>query len=872
MRAYETVTSSTASLRRWCCASLFSLAAALSGCDGSSKVPVVAVDAGTRDLGAPDLGPPFVEPTFPGLTSEVEILRDTTGIPHIYGATDADALYASGYMQATDRLFQMDLMRLRAQGRQSEVFGPSKLDDDRMSRLMSLPRWGRLSAERARDENPGDYALIVAWVAGVNARIAEVRAGTAPRPYGFTALDYTPEAWSVLDAFSVGHMILFSNANTLEYEILTTLLRDYLPDIAGTIPVTQALTNHFVLPPEERPPSTAVAPLTAASEGHGPPRALPAGLRERMAAFTERMAFLRSGGSNNWAVSGAHTANGRPLIAGDPHQPLQSPSLFWAQHVNSRDAGGALDVVGFSFVGSPGIQLGHTDRVAWTATTTYPDYMDLWDIRVTPAGANIGGTLVPVQERLEDIVVKGADTEHYRVREVPGYGVLLPSDFAPVPLVGPGHAVLFDWVGFRATNEASVFTEIDRARTVEEFDAAVSRSDIASFNFLAADASGLAYRIHTLVPDRGPPAAFTQPRWAMMNGDDASTFWTPDAFLSTESLPHSRGGARGWIASANNDPYGFSSNGRYDDDPLYYGVFWDPGTRAQRIEEELTRLSARPEPIVPADFEALQDDTHSVVADHMLPFLETAMSHVDTDPALAEFRGRADLVALAGQLSAWDRRMQRESSAAVVFEGFMNFACSQALEDDLSLVYQPLASGAMIAVARYTIFALEGTIPDSAGLLAEGRDLILLRALALTADWLDARFGGTDAALYSWGALHGTRFGGAIDGDAMLDGGFEPTDGSHGTVNVSETTFFEGGAPRERLESHSGSIYRMITEFDADGTPSARVQFPRGNSGEPSSPHWADTVADWREGVYRPMNFRRADVEGALEETLTLTP
>ena len=106
----------------------------------------------------------------------------------------------------------------------------------------------------------------------------------------------------------------------------------------------------------------------------------------------------------------------------------------------------------------------------------------------------------------------------------------------------------------------------------------------------------------------------------------------------------------------------------------------------------------------------------------------------------------------------------------------------------------------------------------------------------------------------------------------MLDGGFEPTDGSHGTVNVSETTFFEGGRPRERLESHSGSIYRMITEFDADGTPSARVQFPRGNSGEPSSPHWADTVADWREGVYRPMNFRRADVEGALEETLTLTP
>jgi penicillin amidase len=843
---------------------------ALAGCDGGSTAPLVTPDAGPADAGPPDLGPPFVEPTFPGLTAEVEVLRDTTGIPHIYGATDADAFYASGYMQATDRLFQMDLMRLRAQGRQSEVFGPSKLGDDRMSRLMGFPRWARLTTERARDEIPADYALVVAWVAGVNARIAEVSAGTAPMPYGFTALDYTPEPWSVLDAFGVGHMILFSNANTLEYEILTTLLRDYLPDVAGKIPVTQALTDHFVLPPEERPLSSAVAPLTAAPAS--PPRALPPDLRARMEAFARRMDVIRSGGSNNWAVSGAHTANGRPLIAGDPHQPLDSPSLFWAQHMSSRAAGGTLDVVGFSFVGSPGIQLGHNDRVAWTATTTYPDYMDLWDVRLTPAGANVGGTVVPLAERFEDIVVKGAATERYRVREVPGYGVLLPSDLAPVPLVGPGHAVLFNWVGFRATNEASVFLQIDRARTIDEFDAAASQSEIAAFNFLAADATGIAYRIHALVPDRGPPAAFTQQPWQMMTGDDASTLWRPDAFLSTDTLPHSRGGTRGWMASANNDPYGFSSNGRYDDDPLYYGVFWDPGTRAERIEDELARLVARPEPVTTADMDALQDDTHSIVADRMLPFLATAMSHVPTDPALTEFRGRAELVALADQLSAWDRRMERTSSAAVVFEGFMNFLCSQALEDDLSLLYEPLASNAMMALARYTIFALEGIIPDSAGLLAEGRDLIALRALSLTADWLTTRFGGTDPSLYTWGALHGTYFSGAIDGDAMLDGGFEPTDGSHGTVNVSDTRFFEGGVPRARLESHGGSIYRMVTEFDADGTPSARVMFPRGNSGEPSSPHWDDTVADWREGVYRPMAFRRADVESALEETIMLVP
>ncbi len=848
------------------------LTTALTGCGGDALVPADAAvpDTGPPDAGPPDAGPPFVEPTFPGLGAEVTILRDHSGIPHIYGTTDGDAFYASGYMQATDRLFQMDVMRRRSLGRLAEVFGPTRLDDDRTSRLMALPRWGRLSAERARDEAPDEFALVTAWVAGVNARIAEIAAGDAPMPYGFTALDYAPEPWSVLDAFGIGHTILFSNANTLEYELLSTVVRDFLPEIDGSVPITQALEDAFVLPPDERPAGRATAPLTNAPPA--PPRALPADARARLEDFAQRAASFRSGGSNNWAVAGAHTDNGRPLIAGDPHQPLRSPSLFWAQHLSSREGGGTLDVVGFSFVGSPAIQLGHNRRLAWTATTTYPDTMDLWDVRVTSAGAELGGEVVPVRERIEEIAVRGAPTERYRVRDVPGHGVLLPNDFAPVPLVGPGRAVLFRWVGFAATNEARLFLAIDRAETVDAFDAAVRTSEIAAFNFLAADASGLTYRIGVQVPDRGDPARFTQPPWKMMRGDDASTLWRPGAFLATDALPHSRAEARGWIATANNDPYGFTSNGRYDDDPLYFGVFWDPGTRARRIEDELARLVDRPEPVTRVDMETLQDDTRSLFADRMLPYLAQAMTRVSSEPALAEWRDRTDLVALADALAAWDRRMERGSPEAVIFEGFMNFLCSQALEDDLSLVYGPIASGAMGAIARYTIFALDGTIPDTAGLLAEGRDVLALRALDLTATWLTERFGGTDTTLYTWGALHGTVFDGEIPGDARLDGGFEPTDGSHGTVNVSETTFFEEGRPRARLDSDSGAIYRMVTAFESDGTPAARVQFPRGNAGEPDSPHWADTVADWRDGRYRPMHFRRADVEADLEERLTLTP
>ena len=126
---------------------------------------------------------------FPGLSAPVEILIDDRGIPHIYGQVDLDVMYASGYQMATDRLFQMDLMRRRALGRQAEVLGPDFVGQDRISRIFDIPRWGAANVERLRSEEPEIYRRIVAWVAGVNARIAEVNAGEVPLPYGFGIVD-----------------------------------------------------------------------------------------------------------------------------------------------------------------------------------------------------------------------------------------------------------------------------------------------------------------------------------------------------------------------------------------------------------------------------------------------------------------------------------------------------------------------------------------------------------------------------------------------------------------------------------------------------------------------------------------------------------
>ncbi|AKF03467.1 penicillin acylase family protein [Sandaracinus amylolyticus] len=806
---------------------------------------------------------PDERPTFAGLDDEVAILRDDMGVAHVYAQSDRDAFYASGYMQAFDRLLQMDLNRRRALGRRAEVLGESYVDEDELSRLFDLPRWARTNEAALFRDDPERWALVQAWTEGVNARIREVLADRSQLPPEFEELGYEPEEWTPVDAFAFGKLVLFGNANQLESSILSAILDEYLPELDGRLGLLLPIRDAYVMPPDERP---ATARAIVRPSAPRTPRALPPDALERIARFQSTMADFRSGGSNNWALDGRHTANGRPLIAGDPHQPLQSPSLFWLHHMNSADAGGALDVVGFNFVGSPGVQLGHNRHVAWTATTTYPDNMDVWDVAIGPGGGvMIGDEEVAIVTRTETIAVAGANTVEYVVEDVPGHGVLLPSGLSPLPLGRPGRRLLVNWTGLRVTHEFEGFFGFGTARDTDEFAAAVEGVELGYFNFVFADANGIRYHSQPLVPDRGVIGA--RRPWALSDGDDASTFWR-DRWLDRARMPSSTGGARGWITSANNDPFGFVADGRVDTDPWYFGVLYDPGLRAARIEQELERLIARGDVTV-EDMQVLQDDTHSIIADDLVPVLEEVWATVETDDALAEWRGRDDLDALVVSLAAWDRRMERTSSEAVVLNAFSYFLAQRVLADDMTIVFDAVMSESSAFIFKWLSNVLRGRAPDSESFFAgEARSVSVVRALDETAAWLAERFPGGS---YTWGDVHGTRFP-SLYGE-RLDGGWVATDGAEGTVNVSVTDFFgDGDAPRERLEASSGSIYRLVATFGDDGTPEAFVNVPRGVSGDPESAHWSDLHTDWIENVYRPLRFRRSDIEAGEHERMTLSP
>ncbi len=859
---------------------------------GCSAQPAAPVDSGavTGDVAdaavvadAPDgavaagcYAPPTGSraPAFQRLSAPVEVLRDSLGIPHLYAATDDDVFFASGYTQAVDRLFQMELMRRSARGELAAVIGREKLGQDQLVRLMGVVRWGTESAERVRREHPEIHRLLDAWTAGVNRRVAEVNVGTAPLPAGFGTgeFDFRPALWTVDDPYIVSRLILFQNANQLDYDLLATIINGLLPE-ANALPLARSLTTAFIQPPDERP-------MPVMARRTGVPRSRPRGpvaprrrvdpsLMARVDALLAGASPFAHGASNNWAVAGRHTFNGRPLIAGDPHQPIRTPSVMWAQHMNSAARGGTFDVMGFSFAGAPGVHLGHNRRIGWTATTAYPDMMDIWRVPYAGSSVTLAGRELAVRACTETIAVKGEAAQAYPVELVGDQGVLLPTNLTPVPVTSGSERLLYQWTGFRPTQEAVLFFGIDRAASAEAFDALTRENEIAAFNFLAADAQGLAYRSTVLVPDRGDPRTMPNPSTAL-DGTDPRSVWT-GALLSPDRQPHSRGGARGFVASANNDPFGFTANGRYDDDPFYYGTWFDPGTRAGRIEGELTRLTARGMVTV-ADMEALQTDTYNTLADEVLPSLREAWQAAATTPALMRYRSDPANAALYEALMAWDKRMARDAAAPVIYEGLQHFLARAVLADDVQVLFDAVISREPVYILKLLAHTLNRRFPMADRFMQQGRDALVLQSLDETRAWLAQRFGSADPARYRWRDYHRTVLRPMFDRAGPFDAGSSQTEGSIGTVNVSQGLFFDGAQPRMFHESRAGAVYRMVTSFGADGTPSAVVNFPIGVSGVPGSTHWLDTQDDWVNGRYRPMPYERAAVDADARERSMLMP
>jgi len=430
------------------------------------------------------------------VSQRVTIARDALGVPHISAATEEDVYFAQGYVVAQDRLWQMDGLRRLAGGNLAEIVGPAALDADRDSRRLRMRR----IAEEAYVSLPApDRAPLAAYARGVNYFI---QTHLHDLPIEFTLLGYSPRPWSVVDSILIGlHM----------YRDLTTTWKD-------------EILKRDMLAAGDRAKVDFLFP--ARSGGEAQP------------------------GSNAWAISGAHTATGKPLLANDMHLQYSIPGIWYMAHLQAP----GLDVSGVTLPGTPAVIVGHNQRIAWGVTNLHFDVQDLYIENFDEHSGRYlyAGQWEQAREEREIIPVKGAPAVEMPIW-VTRHGPLFIND-------AKQHLAL-RWTAAEPRAFQFPFPQLNRAGNWQEFRAALARFAGPAQNFVYADVEGnIGYQATGLLPIRKDYAGDVP-----VDGSSGHFEW--QGFIPFDQLPSFYNPPRGVIITANQNPfpadYPYTVNGNF---------------------------------------------------------------------------------------------------------------------------------------------------------------------------------------------------------------------------------------------------------------------------------------------------------------------
>lgn len=761
-----------------------------------------------------------------GLTTDVEILVDRWGIPHIRAQSRHDVYLAQGFNAARDRLFQIDLWRRRGLGELSEVFGSEHVEQDLANRLLRYR--GDMDAEWAA-YGPGVREAVESYVQGVNAYVDWVREDPDRLPPEFVQYAYEPAHWEAADVVRLRTHGLFYN---VEHELARVrTLRSGGPvaeelrqarEPAVPLVVPEGLDLDALAPDVLRTYQLAFAPVSFGSA------APPASAQEAVS------------GSNNWVVDGARTATGRPLLASDPHRAVTMPSLRYIAHLSAPD----LNVIGAGEPGLPGVSIGHNEHIAFGLTIWPADVEDLYvyaldgdDRYIGPAGST------PFDTITETVAVRG-DAPDTRELRFTVHGPVLHVDRSRGVAIAlravwlePGMAPYLASLGY------------GDARTGDEFLDALEHWGAPAVNQVFATTDG----------DWGWQVAAKIPRRSGWDGSlpvPGTGAFEWHGFASGRELPAERRPERGWIATANE----MNLSEEWAAGGLTATHDWYSSARASRLREwldEHDRVSVR-------ESSEMQTDTLSV---HALALLGAFRDVRPTDPrVVAEWEA----------LLAWDGRETAVSRAALIFQIWARRHLRPALVD--ARLRGEGITGSRLDDARSLIMKDESFGGDLRGDLAlanwsrdpgAGVDAgeLITRTLRASLSEIALLLGAeTESAPWTWGRLHHASVSHpALARDDSVDPAWRtqgpvPLGGSGDTVGMAgyDSTF------RQTI----GSTFRMVLDV-GNWDESVAMNSP-GQSGDPRSPHYADLFDDWASGAAFPLVFSDAAVENAVTERITL--
>jgi penicillin amidase len=740
-----------------------------------------------------------------GISSPVEIAMDAHGIPHISAGSVEDAFFGQGYAAAMLRLWQIDSGYRRQSGRLAEAFGADFVPYDQAARLVFYR--GDIAEEWLRYD-PRVPPIARAFVAGINARVRQVRADPALLPPEFVALDVLPLEW---DADDLVRLRSAGAPNVrAEFRRARLACRGALDADLLMVPLEPAWTT-FV--PKDLDPCALPYDTLKAYDLLTAPLPYARAVRKAEAVpFPEPDVDARNG-SNAWVISPQMSGTGRPILANDPHLPFSVPGPRLITHLRAP----GFELAGAGFPSRPGMQFGHTDRIAFGRTDFQIDQEDLYVLDVNPAGTEYRtpNGWAPITRVKETIAVRG---------EAPREVEIATTLLGPIIHESPGRAIVLRaiWMEPGAAIGLEFIPKV-LATNWDEFRLAL-RYAVWGTNYLYADVEGnIGWQSAGLVPRR--------PNHDGLLPVPAAGFYPWDGILSLDEMPGEFNPQRGWIASANQMPLP-------PDWPvaaLKISFEWIADDRYRRIAAVLG--GQRIHDI--ADSIALQHDTLSGRAERLLPLL-AAITAPDLSAEVALLRG-------------WDRRMAPDSPAAALFAFFWSQLSANL---HASLVPQDLAD--LIGTLHpHVLMDRVEQMPARLQIEPSLRQAAAkLRAAA-----------GADPAGWAWGRIH------ALDLRHQLDG-ILPADPPHNVRGESggdgATVMARWWASAARPQASGGALFAGV--FDVGEWDASRVINAPGQSGEPGSPHFADLLPLWVQGAYFPLPFSPEAVAAATVQTITLTP
>jgi penicillin amidase len=716
-----------------------------------------------------------------GLDGAVEILRDENGVAHIFAATPRDAYFAQGFVHAQDRFWQMAIARQTQAGRLSEWFGATMRNQDRANRLQAGEHLAdRLWADFPAEEKP----LLEAYAAGVNAWLDS---DNFRRPPEMTILHVAPERWTARDSFLVLRSI-----------------HGLLSGYGGEVGRARAIQN-AASPVAVEWIDGLARRITPIVEGPG-----------QMPVQQPTRSRKDGEFSNSWALSGAHTKSGLPLLANDPQLPATTPNFWHLMHLSIA----GRSVVGATMPGIPGVILGHNGRIAWGATAALTDANDVALVEGDPDDPTRfrRGPDAPWETfatRPQTLRVRFGRNFEEPIRST-DTGFIVPPDLQSLPFSDAPYALAeYRLLGHDRDRSIAAILRLNQATTAAEAVLALEDFEGPHLNVTIADVEGtIAYTMAGVIAVRPQAHATT-----VGFGPDDANQWTRLPYAENPRIVNP---ASGRIVTANQTIIG-------PEYPHYLGdLFADP-VRAERINEV---LDARATHDVDS-FHAMQRDSLSPIARELAPLLLQAKPANEADARLVRV------------LRDWDYRFELNSPAPAIYLTWAAMAGSKIGDDELGDFGRGFDVG-----DRFLVDVLSG--PRSHWCNDITTEAVETCAALVTAALTEARLAleaayGADPATWTWGAVAEVEVPHLGFGQLPVLGNMfsQRTPLAAGPEALFLTAVSTDAQARFDRTSVASS-YQVI--FDLSALDQSRFMMVGGQSGHFRSPYYNNLTPRWAAG------------------------